>query len=291
MSWLALIGTIAVACAMLVSVPARAADRLVRAAMLGLARTARRPVLAGAIILLAALVATAIPSLVARSVPLPAQPDEYSYLLAAHTFARGRLTNPPHPMGLYLQTPEVLQQPTYSSKYPPGQGLALAVGERLFGLPIVRAWRAGAAACLATFWVLRAALPPRFALLGGLLLALHPLLLSWNNSYWGGAVAATGGALLIGGALRLATRRPRGRDGLIAGAGLALLVLSRPFEGAIVALLLLVALAPRLIRSGASLVPPAASAVLLLAGAVAFFGFYNYRVTGQATLLPHLVHQ
>src|SRR4051812_49560410 len=117
MSWLALIGTVAVACAVLVSVPARAADRVVGAAMLALARAARRPIVAGAIVLLAALVAAALPSLLARSVPLPAQPDEYSYLLAADTFARGRLTNPPHPMGRYLQTPEGLQQPTYSSKY------------------------------------------------------------------------------------------------------------------------------------------------------------------------------
>jgi len=260
-----------------------------------LGRLATRRGLAIALVGFLAFGGSAAVALLGR-LPVPEVNDEFSYLLAADTFASGRLTNPPHLMWVHFESMHIIHQPTYASKYPPGQGLALAAGQALGGHPIVGVWLSMALACAALTWMLQAWLPPWWALLGGLLAVVRPGLFSyWAQSYWGGAVAALGGALVWGAVPRL-VRRPRVREALVLGLGLAILANSRPFEGLLVSVpagaVLLLWLAskrgPALRVSIRQIVAPLLVVLALTAGAMAF---YNLRVSGDPLRLPYLVHE
>jgi hypothetical protein len=219
-------------------------------------------------------------------VPVPSIHDEFEYLLMADTFAHFRLTNPAHPMAAHLETFHVLQQPTYTGIVPPMQGLVLAAGELIGGHPFVGVWLSIGLMCGAVCWMLQAWLPPRWALLGGGLVVMRFAVFSyWSDSYWGGAIAATAGALVLGAFPRI-KKRLRLFDVLALGVGLAILANVRPYEGFALSLPVAVGLLiwmaggkrPAVSESVKRVILPLA---LLMGLTFAAMAYYNWRVTGN----------
>ncbi len=228
-------------------------------------------------------------------IPHPFVTDEFSHLLGAETFASGRLTNPPHPMWEHFETFHELMQPTYMTMYPPGQSLFLAMGWKLLGNPWYGVWISFGlfAACLC--WMLQNWVPPVYAILGTAITLTNISILGyWMNSYWGGAVAASAGCLLLGAVPRLA-RRVRSKDVILAAIGLVLLANTRPYEGLVMSAAAFVALLFLRRRRQQSLVELLSARCvipfLLVCGTGALLdGYYNYRVTGHATVMPYTVY-
>ena len=219
--------------------------------------------------------------------------DEFSYLLAADTFLHGRLANPPHPMWIFFDTFHVIQHPAYASIYPPAQGAVLAFG-RLLWHPWIGILLAMAAMCMAVTWMLQGWLPEEWALLGGALAVSRFALFNyWINSYWGGAVAATGAAVVLGALPRiLELQRPR--DAALLGLGAGILATSRPFEGFLFFLPVGGALLWWYFRLEPAVRQRSRRDVLLpvavvLGCAAAFIAYYNWRITANPLVFPHMI--
>jgi hypothetical protein len=226
-------------------------------------------------------------------IPQPFIGDDFSFLLAADTFASGRLTNPTHPMWVHFEAFQLTQKPSYMSMYFPAQGMVMAAGKVLAGHPWWGIWASCGLMCAAICWMLQGWLPARWALFGGILAILRIGLFSgWIDTYTGGAVAALGGALVLG-ALPRVRRTFRARDLFWMAAGMAILANSRPYEGLLVCIPALIGVGWWLVRNAhppaSVLVRRIAPALALLFVTVTFMGYYNYRVFGNVFTPPYKV--
>jgi hypothetical protein len=226
-------------------------------------------------------------------IPYPALHDEFSYQLMADTFAHGRVTNPTHPLWVHFETIFVIHRPTYCSMYYPAHGMFMALGQVLGGHPFWGIWLSIGAMCAAICWMLQGWLPPLWALMGGLLAAVRIGAFSyWSNSYWGGSVTAIGGALVLGALPRLG-REQRVSDGLLLGAGFALLATSRPYESLFFSIPVLASVVIWMLRNRRSprrWLPLAISFGLVLTATAAFMLYYFWRTTGNPLLPPYIVN-
>jgi hypothetical protein len=224
-------------------------------------------------------------------IPQPFTTGEFSYLLASQTFASWRFANPGHPMWTHLESFHVTLWPTYMSMYFPGQGALMAMGAFIGGHPWYGVWASSALMCCAICWMLQGWLPPGWALLGGMLAVLRIGLFSyWVDSYWGGALPALAGALVLGSLPRL-WRSYRARDFLWLAFGMALLASTRPYEGLLVCIPAVIALVWQLRKRPllpvSLLVRRIAPSAALLIATVWLLGYYNYRVFGNALTTPY----
>ena len=227
-------------------------------------------------------------------VPKPAIQDEFSYLLAADTFASGRLANPTPAFAEHFETPQVIVRPTYSSKYPPFSSLMMALGQRLTGVPWAGVWLSTGLLSGALCWALLGWLPAPWALVGSVIALLKIGVVSyWSESYWGGSCAAIGGALAVGAVPRIVASRSPGSFATFA-AGLAILANTRPYEGLVLAVACLAYLGFELVRKRAEFSQIARgllAASLVLTPVFVWMSYYNYRVTGNAVKLPYTAHE
>jgi hypothetical protein len=250
-----------------------------------------------------AILAAATAPLILRALLLPRFPipeprvhDEFSFLLAADTFLQGRLVNPPHPFWVHFESMHILTRPAYASAFPIAQALALAAGKMLLGHAWAGVWLSTGLMCGAICWMLQGWMPARWAFLGAILIVLRLGVSSyWMNSYWGGSVAALGGALVLGSLPRI-MRSLDWRYAALMGAGLAILANSRPFEGAVFGLIVAVPLLvwmslgkrPAIALVWRRVVLPLA-VVLTVTGAAT--AYYFARVTGKAWLPPYVLYR
>ena len=228
-------------------------------------------------------------------IPLPGWNDEYSHLLAAETFASGRLTNPTHPMWVHFESFQIIQQPTYMSMYAPGQALVMAAGVML-GHAWIGILLMTALMCAMLCWMLQGWFPPGWALFGAMLAVLRFSTFSyWMNSYWCPAVAATGGVLVLGAIPRMRAH-PHVWHGLLVGLGLVMMANSRPYEGLVYSIAVgagvLAWLKNRRFRPwkqlARSLFLPAACVLLIAATGM---GYFYWRVTGSPLRMTYKVNR
>jgi hypothetical protein len=225
-------------------------------------------------------------------VPAPAIQEEFSNILAADTFAHGRLANPAHPMSVFFDNVQIIQYPKYVSVRFPGIAVFLWLGQAIFHHPWAGVWLAVAGMCAAFYWMLLGWTRPMWAFVCAVLFGLRfGIFTYWMNSYWPGSPAALGGGLVLGATPRL-YRRPTAMMGFVYAAGCVILLLNRPVEGAlfIVPTGLAILLAWYNRRPGLPAMARALAPVAALAGiSAACLVWYNYASTGCAGVPPYII--
>jgi hypothetical protein len=224
-------------------------------------------------------------------VPQPSIHDEFSHLLAADTFAHGRLTNAAPLCWEHFESFHITVTPLHISMEPPLKGMVMAAGQVVFHSPWAGVMLEIALMSACCTWMLYGWVPPYWAFVGGLIVALRFGVFSyWMNSYWGGALAAAGGALVLGALPRL-LRRPSAPTAVALGFGAVILANTRPFEGMTVCLAVAgaftVALARGRLGARALVRQILLPMLLVVAPAMGLNLYYNQRTTGTALRMAH----
>ncbi|MCA9126839.1 MAG: hypothetical protein KDB22_07135 [Planctomycetales bacterium] len=222
--------------------------------------------------------------------------DEFSQLLSADTLLHGRMANPRPEVWQPLQSFHIIMNPSYASKYPLGPGLLIAAGIFLLGSPVSGCWFAACICSSSICWMLAGVTNRRWAIFGGLLVAVHPAMqTSWSATLMSGWLTAAASALVLGALLRL-RRRFSPIASVVLGMGVAMLALTRPYEGLVYTIVSAgilwciwhrKPLARRMIDS----VRISCLAIVPVGCALAITLLQNQATTGHWTRMPYQVHE
>ena len=214
--------------------------------------------------------------------------DELAYLFQAKTMAAGHVTAPSPPVNsLLFWTPFTNDDGHHwYGKYTPGYPAVLALGE-LVGAPWLVNPLAAALAVGLTVLLGARLYGQRTGLLAGALLAMSPMALVHSGTFFSHEVSLCWmlGALL---AAERVWRTGSRRAGLVVGACLGMLVLTRPFTAVAVMVPLAVAAAVQLWRRRCRRALVAAASAILIA--LGLLLMYNQHTTGSATRFGYQVY-
>ena len=230
--------------------------------------------------------------------PVPAVVhDEQSIYLQAQTFAAGRLANATHPFWEHFETFYVNQIPSYASMYFPGRGAPLALGLLIADNAWAGVWLSVVLMSMAAVWMLQGWVSLPMALLGGVIVVARFGVFSyWINSYYGGAFTALGAMLVVGSLPRI-LREPRWRYGAVIGLGAAILLLTRPYEGALLCVPVAIFLFARLLYKPAlkqtrlAFLKVALPAALFVGAGGALLLAHNVATTGHVFKTPYTLNR
>ena len=241
------------------------------------------------IALFAAPIVLRVALLPLHPIPTPLGSDDFSYLLLGDTLAHFRLANPVHPMHRFFESVFILQEPSYSSIYPLGPALAIALGEMVFRSPWAGVAISIGLFCALCYWMLRGWTTPGWSLAGGALAVIEFGPLSqWMNSYWGGGVSAIAGCMIFGSLPRLRAKW-RTSSAVVLGLGIGLEFLARPYESVFLTIAAMLFFVPAVRTDWAHIRKAALVAALAVLPAIGLTLLENKRVTGHWMELPYML--
>ncbi len=225
----------------------------------------------------------------------PVISDELAYHFQGQTFLKGRVTNQTPASPEHFESQGLLVEPTFSSKYPPLLAFGLAMGEKFFGDEHLVGRLCLALSCCLIFLTLMEFFSFSLSLSVSLIATFNSFyVFEFANSYRPAAISLFAACLVYYSCLKFLrvsqlssphTFKAQCLYGLSIGLGLGMLVLSRPFIGAITFVLSVSFLFYKLwTRNLRFWVIPFVSVILLC---VSLQLFVNYRVTKNIWKHPH----
>ena len=217
----------------------------------------------------------------------PNSADEYAYVLAAETFAEGKLSVPsPDPREPFSYT-HVINDGRFYGKYPPGWSFLLSFGTRA-GVPWLVNPLFGAFFVIAVYAVARRHFSTPVANIAALSMVANPYVIFNAASYFSHTSCLFFCTAFFWGYLAVLSGQRRRQDSVGMGLAAGLAFLARPYTAIVIFTPLLVYLLWRASRTGtfrAAIVSLAWAALPALA-CFSIFLAYNYLQTGDPWVQP-----